>query len=193
MGLKRQMKAKRPTVQRDECNRLIERMGNSMAWITLGVIESHAIDGNGKGFESIRKISNFYDFVLEEKKNWQVEDDTAEIVRIAKEERPYIYQGSRDITTSQYFLLAGLKQGTSTKNPNIKIYLQVGWIIIMLWTDEVLKKHYRMSVEARIDVMTWVIEWIRNHQAKLMSLESINDIFIEELGWDLATGEKVNA
>lgn len=192
MGLKRQVKAKRQIQQRDECNKLIEYMGNSMAWITLGVIESHATDGNGNDFVSVRKIANFYDFVLEQKKKWNAEDNTAEIVRIAKEDKPYIYQGSRDITTSQYFLLAGLKNGNSTRNPNIKLYLQTGWIIIMVWTDEVLKTHYRMSTEARIDVMTWVIEWIRNNQAKLMTLESISDIFIEELGWDLATGERVN-
>lgn len=193
MGLKRRAVVRVKDKRDKACDYMIDNIGNNMAWITCGVLESHGIDSHQKDFVSPKRVCNFYKFVLEEKSNWEGYENYLEIVNISKEQKPYIYQGCLQIPFSQLLFLAEIKPGMSSKDPHMKAYLQCAWIVIMTWADEVLKKKYGMSLEKRIDFMTWVIDWIDSNQKKLFTVESINQIFIEDFGWDLDKGVKVDS
>lgn len=172
---------------RDADNRLIENLGNSLAWIVMGILE-----GKTEEFEfKTRKLNNFFYFVQDEKKNAPASEPSI-LIEDAKNKRPYIYESCKKVPFSQLLRLAEIKGKNSSKNPHMKAYLQAGYCIIGVWVDNVLKNHYRMSVDSRKKIFEYINDWIDSYQKGYLSNKGINEMFIEDIGYDLEKGEKVS-
>lgn len=171
---------------RDIDNKLIENLGNSLAWIVMGVLE-----GKTEEFEyKTKKLNNFFYFVQDEK-NRNPASCPEVLLDEAKYKRPYIYESCKKVPFSQLLVLSEIKGKNSSKNPHMKAYLQAGYCIIGVWIDSVLKEHYRMSIDSRKRIFEYINDWIDSYQKGYLSNKGINEMFIEDVGYDLARGEKV--
>lgn len=171
-------------------DQLIENMGHSLSWICMGVLEGKTDEF---GFKT-QKLNNLFDFVQEEKRKWNLDQvDTAEIIAEAKGKREHVYEACKQVPFSQLLNIAEVKGRQSSKNPLLKQYLQCGYCIIGVWLDTVLQEHYRMSLVKRKQVFSDMNNWIDSYQKGYLSNRDINQMFIEDIGYDLEKGEKVNA
>jgi len=168
---------------------LIENIGNSLAWICLGVLE-----GKTEEFEfKTRKLNNFFKFIQDEKDKGEIKSDTetALILEEAKGKRSYIYETCQKIPFSQLLKIADVGPKQSSKNINLKAYLQAGFCIVCVWTDRVLQEHYRFNKSERAQVFETMIDWIDSYQKGYLSNKGINEMFIEDIGYDMEKGEFV--
>lgn len=171
---------------RDIDNKLIENLGNSLAWIVMGVLE-----GKTEEFEfKERKLNNFFYFIQDEKKKAPANEPEV-LIEEAKHKRVYIYESCKKVPYSQLLRLAEISPKNSSRNMNMKAYLQAGYCIIGVWIDSVLKEHYRMSIDSRKRIFEMINDWIDSYQKGYLSNKGINEMFIEDVGYDLARGEKV--
>ena len=178
------------TQQRDVCNELIEELGNSLCLLSLAIICDKFTDGNGNTFTP-KKIMNLYNYVNEEKQKWSLSenDDVKELVRIAKTEKEFIYQSCKQIPFTNFLKLARINAKRSAKDLNLRMYLECGYCICMVWLDDVLKKHYRLNLENRIDFVAYMVDFIDSIARGYVTIDSFEDFFIEEYGWNIRTGE----
>lgn len=174
---------------RDKENQLIENMGNTLAWICMGILEGKTETFEGKP----KKLDNFFWFVQEEKKKSEIStvEGTHEMIVEAKGKRAHIYESCKKIPFSQMLYIAEVKGRKSVANPNLKAYLQAGYLIIGVWMDRVLQDHYRMSKATRSEIFDIMVDWIDSYQKGYLSNAGINEMYIEDLGYDLAKGEMV--
>ena len=169
-------------------SKIIEDMGHSLSFLVLGVLEGKMDEFAFK----TQKLNNFYQFVQAEKYGW-LEDkyDTHILITEAKGSRSHVYEACCKVPYSQLLRLAEVSPKKITKNPNLYACLQCGYCIVGVWTDRVLEQHYRMSKARRAEFFAILNDWIDSYWRGYLSNEGIREMFIEDIGWDLTTGEKV--
>jgi len=170
-------------------NDLIENLGNSLSFIVMGVLE-----GKTDQFDlNLRKLCNFFDFIQEEKRQWkESERDTDEIIADAKGKRKHIYEHCQKVSFSQLLFLARRGNTKVNVDANTKPCLQAGYLIIGVWVDKVLQEHYRLNKSQRIEIFDYINDWIDSYQRGYITDELINEMFIDDIGYDIIKGEKVS-
>lgn len=169
-------------------DKLIEAMGESLSYICMGVLEAKTDEFEGK----LKKLSNFHEYIQEEKAKGEITTDEGvnKLIDEAKGSRSYIFEFSEKIPLSQYLYIANITPRTASRNPNIRKYLQTGFLIVCVWIDRVLKQHYKaVSKAKRIQIYADMLNWIDSYQKKYQSNKGICELYREDLNYNILDGE----
>lgn len=186
--MKRNVAAANRKVRKDETSDIIETLGHSLSFIVMGVLEAKLDEFNCRE----RKLANLFEFVQEEKRKWNLDYETWDIIGEAKGKRKHVYEACQRIPFSQLLRLAEIRpgKGKSTDYKGIRVMLQGGFCIIGVWIDTVLQEHYRFSVEKRQQFFDYVIDWIDSYQKGYVNNEGIREQFLEDLNYDIVKGAR---
>ena len=169
----------------DNVDALVENMRQSLAWISVALVADR--------YEvSLLQLKHIFEYIDEEMVKWRnTMDGTWKILQDTKSNKKYIYDSCSRIPFSHLLYLAKIKAGKSCGDPQLKKYLQMGYILMMYWLDTVMKQHYRINLEKRKEFCQKMVDWIDTCARGFMKPEDLNNQFIEDYGYDMVKGQMV--
>lgn len=169
----------------DKVDELVENMRQSIAWISVALVADR--------YEvSLLQLKHIFEYIDEEMVKWRnTMDGTWKILQDTKSNKTYIYDSCSRIPFSHLLYLAKIKPGKSCGDPQLKKYLQMGYILMMYWLDTVMKQHYRIKLEKRKEFCEKMVDWIDTCARGFMKPEDLNNQFIEDYGYDMVKGQMV--
>lgn len=171
-------------------NYAVDRMCETLALIELGCL-CLTKDKTGKEM-GMPDVNKFYELILETKAE-TLSMPVDEVISLIKNDYPYIYEISQKISTNAYISMARIdKRDRKWLNANFRKSLQLGFCMAAMWTDKVLKNEFRLRTPKRKDFFERVQDMIYGYQNKMVTMEMMNQAFIDDLGYDVIKGIEVD-
>lgn len=168
-------------------------IANHMAFIYILILYDQF------GF-SFKKVSNFYEKTVSRRK--ELEDPDNDSVTLDKlysyctKKKIDVKGFVKSIPTSQKMYMADIKKGNAVVGAQKNI--DGAFLSTLLLTIPTLKETYKFSNEKISEFMKWIEYYIDMYYTKqpgkkahYLDDNSIRQMFIEDEGWDIVTGEPV--